>query len=77
MTGSNIGIRGVLPFAGTPERRRKFENRSERSLAKHARASVSDAPLAAYAQGQEQGQGQGQEQEPLSLDPGHVLDIKV
>ncbi len=68
MTDSNMGIRGVSPFAATPERRRQFKDRSERSLAKHVNpADGVTAPAAT----------DGAQQEPLSLDPGHVLDIKV
>lgn len=65
MTDSSIGIRGVSPFAGTPQGRRQFHDRGGRSLAKHADVT--------------EGEDQAQEtsQESLSLDPGRLIDIRV
>ena len=62
MTSDSIGIRGVSPFAATPQSRRRLPERgSERSLAKHADAKDDD----------------GAAQEPESLDPGRLIDITV
>ncbi len=65
MTDSSIGIRGVSPFAGTPQGRRQFHDRGERSLAKHANVAVSDD------------EAQEATKESLSLDPGRLIDIRV
>lgn len=69
MTDSSIGIRGVSPFSGTPQGRRQFHDRGERSLAKHA----------AVTDGDNEAQDADNEatQESLSLDPGRLIDIKV
>ena len=65
MTDSSFGIRGVSPFAGTPQNRRQFHDRGERSLAKHAGATERDD------EAQEAGR------ESLPLDPGRLIDITV
>ncbi|RDV04931.1 hypothetical protein [Undibacter mobilis] len=62
MTDASIGIRGISPFAGTPQGRRQLPERGgERSLAKHAAVTDDD----------------NEAQEPLSLDPGRLIDITV
>lgn len=67
MTDSRIGIRGISPFAGTPQDRRQFQGRDERSLAKHATAGGIET----------QATDNEAPQEPLSLDPGRLIDIRV
>ena len=65
MTDSRLGIRGVSPFAGTPQGRRQFHDRGERSLAKHASVTESDNEAQEVAQ------------ESVSLIPGRLIDIRV
>ena len=65
MTDSRFGIRGVSPFAGTPQGRRQFHDRGERSLAKHASVTESDNEAQEVAQ------------ESVSLFPGRLIDIRV
>ncbi|HWK95107.1 MAG TPA: hypothetical protein VNR39_06770 [Pseudolabrys sp.] len=65
MTNASIGIRGISPFAGTPQDRRQFNNRGERTLAKHAGATPGDTEAPDLAE------------EPVSLAPGRLIDIKV
>lgn len=65
MTDSRLGIRGVSPFAGTPQGRRQFHDRGERSLAKHASVTESDNEAQEVAQ------------ESVSLFPGRLIDIRV
>lgn len=69
MTDSSIGIRGVSPFAGTPQGRRQFQDRGERSLAKHAGVTEGD--------NETQATDNEAPQQPLSLDPGRLIDIRV